>query len=111
MFSPSRRSLRTFGRTSPLGPFVPSLASHLIGQEAYPGEQVQTDEEIEKAIRRSYNTIYHGASTCAMGRAKDPMAVVNNQARVISVQGLRVVDAPGFPSLPPGHPQATVCKM
>ncbi len=30
-------------------------------------------------------------------------------ARVIGVQGLRVVDASAFPLLPPGHPQASVC--
>ena len=38
------------------------------------------------------------------------MAVVDSQARVMGVSGLRVVDASAFPFLPPGHPQATVCK-
>ena len=32
-------------------------------------------------------------------------------ARVIGVHGVRVVDASAFPLLPPGHPQASVCKL
>ena len=46
-----------------------------------------------------------------MGRRSDPMAVVDSKARVIGVQGLRVVDASAFPLLPPGHPQATICRF
>ena len=46
----------------------------------------------------------------AMGRKNDSNAVVDTQGRVYGVRGLRVVDASIFPLLPPGHPQATVCK-
>jgi 5-(hydroxymethyl)furfural/furfural oxidase len=35
-----------------------------------------------------------------MGRADDPMAVVDAQGRVKGVQGLRVVDASIFPVVP-----------
>ena len=45
-----------------------------------------------------------------MGKRNDSMAVVDSKAKVIGVQGLRVVDAAAFPLLPPGHPQSTVCK-
>lgn len=84
----------------------------LIGPEYFPGEdRVQSDEEILELIRESFNTIYHASSTCAMGRKEDPNAVVDSKARVIGVRGLRVVDASTFPFLPPGHPQATVCKL
>ena len=82
----------------------------LNGKEAYPGEQVQTDEQILALIRKSINTVYHAAATCAMGRKDDTMAVVDSKARVYGVKNLRVVDASAFPFLPPGHPQATVCK-
>lgn len=88
-----------------------ALAPLRIGDEVYPGAQVQTDAEIHENIKKSFNTVYHGACTCAMGRKDDPMAVVDNEARVFGVQGLRVVDASSFPLLPPGHPQATVCKF
>ncbi|KAL9003148.1 MAG: hypothetical protein Q9188_003970 [Gyalolechia gomerana] len=89
-----------------------AMKSFTIGDdEAFPGLQVQTDAQIENIIRRSTNTIYHAACTCAMGRTNDTMAVVDPGARVIGVKGLRVVDASAFPELPPGHPQATVCKL
>ena len=45
-----------------------------------------------------------------MGKANDPMAVIDSKARVYGLDGLRVVDASAFPLLPPGHPQATICK-
>jgi choline dehydrogenase len=71
---------------------------------------VASDDQIHEIIKQSYNTIYHGACTCAMGKKNDTMAVVDTEARVYGVKGLRVADASSFPILPPGHPQATVCK-
>ena len=82
----------------------------IIGGEAFPGGN-KTDAEILTIIQQSCSTIYHAAATCAMGKSIDPMAVVDSQARVIGVSGLRVVDASAFPFLPPGHPQATVCEL
>lgn len=46
-----------------------------------------------------------------MGKRSDPNSVIDSRARVIGVQGLRVVDASSFPFLPPGHPSATICKF
>ena len=45
-----------------------------------------------------------------MGKASDPMAVVDPHAKVYGVRNLRVVDASAFPFLPPGHAQAIVCE-
>ena len=50
-------------------------------------------------------------SVGVMGKPDDPNAVVDSKARVIGVQGLRVVDTSSFALLPPGHPQATICKL
>lgn len=86
-----------------------ALAGLRLGPEAFPGPAVQSDAAILAAIRRSYNTVYHGAATCRMGRRGAPDAVVDARARVFGVEGLRVVDASAFPLLPPGHPMATVC--
>lgn len=46
-----------------------------------------------------------------MGKASDPMAVVDPHARVIGTQNLRVVDASVMPLLPPGHPQSTIYAL
>jgi choline dehydrogenase-like flavoprotein len=86
------------------------LAPIVAGAEAFPGPEVQTDAEILEAIKNSLMTLWHPACTCKMGTASDPMAVLDSQAKVRGVSGLRVVDASSFPILPPGHPQSTVCK-
>ena len=82
-----------------------------VGAEAYPGADVQTDAQILDWVRSAVTPIWHAASTCKMGRGNDSMAVIDSQARVFGVQGLRVVDASSFPFLPPGHPQSTVYAL
>jgi choline dehydrogenase len=39
------------------------------------------------------------------------MAVVDSNAKVFGVSGLRVVDASAFALLPPGHPQSTIYAL
>ncbi|GKZ73651.1 hypothetical protein AnigIFM60653_010807 [Aspergillus niger] len=95
---------RQFWQSSGLSPVV-------IGPEAFPGDSVETDREIEASIRRNAMSVSHASCTCAMGTPDDPMAVVDTQGRVYGVQGLRVVDASIFPLLPPGHPQATIYAL
>ncbi|OKO95924.1 Versicolorin B synthase [Penicillium subrubescens] len=85
-----------------------AMAPVVIGQEYYPGLQVQSDGEILEYVKNNVMTLWHAACTCKMGKSDDAMAVVDSQARVYGVQGLRVVDASAFPFLPPGHPQSTV---
>ncbi|KAF2644128.1 glucose-methanol-choline oxidoreductase [Massarina eburnea CBS 473.64] len=92
---------REFWATDAVAPFV-------VGDESYPGIQVESDAQILETIKESFNTIYHGSCTCAMGRSNDTMAVVDTEAKVFGVEGLRVIDASSFPLLPPGHPQSTV---
>ena len=89
------------------------LASYnlTLGDEAYPGPAVQTDAQILDWIRSAVTPIWHAASTCKMGQRNDSMAVIDSQARVFGVLGLRVVDASSFPFLPPGHPQSTVYAL
>jgi choline dehydrogenase-like flavoprotein len=80
------------------------------GDEAFPGQHIQSDDQIREAIRASANSVYNAAGTNKMGKASDKMAVIDAKARVFGVEGLRVVDASAFPFLPPGQPQATVCE-
>lgn len=77
-------------------------------KEYYPGPAVETDDQIIRQIRNDVMTIWHASCTCRMGKADDPNAVVDKDAKVIGVSGLRVVDASSFALLPPGHPQSTV---
>jgi choline dehydrogenase len=80
----------------------------VIESEVNPGEDVSTDVEILEYIRSNCLTIYHASCTCAMGKRDNPMAVVDSQAKVIGVDGLRVVDVSALPFLPPGQPQVSL---
>ncbi|KAJ0107298.1 hypothetical protein J7T55_015763 [Diaporthe amygdali] len=97
---------REFWNTDAMRPFLVSD-----NPEAFPGTNITTDAQILDIIKRSYNTVYHASCTCAMGKPDDEMAVVDTQARVYGVEGLRVVDASTFPLLPPGHPMSTVYAL
>ncbi|KAJ5836422.1 Glucose-methanol-choline oxidoreductase [Penicillium robsamsonii] len=83
----------------------------VIGEEYNPGPQVQSDDQILEFVKDNVMTIWHPSCTCKMGASSDDMAVVDSQARVYGVDGLRVVDASAFPFLPPGHPQSTVYML
>lgn len=86
----------------------PVLASD--GGQYPPAADLVTDEQVLNVIRQGFGSVLHASCTARMGKKGDPMAVSDSQARVYGVQGLRVVDASAFPLLPPGMPQATVCK-
>lgn len=78
--------------------------------EYVPGDSVQSDEEILAWLKDNMNLIYHGSTTCKMGRSSDLMAVSDSRARVRGVTGLRVVDTSAYPVLSPGHTMGSVCK-
>jgi choline dehydrogenase len=73
------------------------------GREIQPGAEVETDEAIDAFVRERVESAYHPCGACAMGRPDDPMAVVDAQARVIGVEGLRVVDSSIMPSITTGN--------
>jgi len=79
-----------------------------LGSEVKPGESVATDEQLLEFAKANANMVWHPSSTCSMGHEGDADAVVDSEARVFGVQGLRVVDISIFPFALPGHPQASV---
>lgn len=74
-----------------------------IKHEIQPGDALQTDEELDSFIREHAESAYHPCGTCKMGAVDDPMAVVDPQARVIGVDGLRVADSSIFPRITNGN--------
>ncbi len=69
--------------------------------EGFTFEDVMTDDEaLEAFVRKAAIGVWHASCSCRMGRADDPMTVVDTQGRVKGVQGLRVVDASIFPVVP-----------
>jgi 5-(hydroxymethyl)furfural/furfural oxidase len=82
-----------------------ALRSFLIDRyvvEGFTFRQVMEDDEaLEAFIRKATIGVWHASCSCRMGRADDPMAVVDaTSGRVRGVAGLRVVDASVFPVVP-----------
>ncbi|MDB6177997.1 choline dehydrogenase [Paracoccus sp. Z330] len=73
------------------------------GEEIQPGDDIQSDAQIDAFIREHAESAYHPCGTARMGRADDPQAAVDPQLRVIGVEGLRVVDSSVFPRITNGN--------
>ncbi|WP_340256319.1 choline dehydrogenase [Roseobacter sp. HKCC-CH-9208] len=74
-----------------------------VDHEIQPGAEAQSDEALDAVIRDHAESAYHPCGTCRMGRADDPLAVVDPEARVIGVDGLRLADSSVFPQITNGN--------
>ena len=85
----------------------PALAPYR-PEEYLPGSQISDNDPaaLAKAAGDIGTTIFHPVGTAKMGRAGDPMAVVDERLRVIGVDRLRVVDASVMPSITSGNTAA-----
>ena len=81
---------------------APALARYT-PEEFKPGLMYRTEEELAQAAGLIGTTIFHPVGTCKMGKAGDPMAVVDSALRVNGVRGLRVVDASVMPFITSGN--------
>ena len=92
------------------------MTRHIVAQPALatfqpveylPGPAVGNDEAaLVKAAGDIGTTIFHPVGTAKMGRASDPMAVVDERLRVIGLEGLRVIDASVMPTITSGNTNA-----
>jgi choline dehydrogenase len=81
-----------------------------IAEEIEPGRDAQTDDDMLAYARARGGTIFHPTSTCAMGPASNPTAVVDAELRVHGLEGLRVADASIMPTVVSGNTNAA-CIM
>ena len=88
------------------------LTREIFGQDAFkpyvkdelqPGPGHETDAQLDDFLREHVESAYHPCGTARMGRASDPMAVVDPACRVIGVEGLRVADSSIFPQVTNGN--------
>ena len=80
----------------------PALARYQ-PREVKPGPQFNTDDELARLAGDIGTTIFHPVGTARMGRADDPLAVVDSELRVRGVAGLRIADASVMPSITSGN--------
>jgi choline dehydrogenase len=76
------------------------------GGETSPGPSVESDEDILDWVARDAETALHPSCTCAMGTVVDPGSM-----RVYGLDGVRVVDASVFPTIPNGNIYAPVMMV
>jgi choline dehydrogenase len=77
-----------------------ALASVITGPFTVPSGDGPADDDLYLWARRTSGTLYHPTSTCSIGPVVDP------HLRVHGVEGLRVVDASVFPTVPRGNTNA-----
>ena len=81
----------------------PALA-RITKREIYPGEDIQSNEDLAEYARSAILTYHHQVGTCKMGN--DEQAVVNHELKVHGVNRLRVVDASVMPTVITGNTNA-----
>ncbi len=81
------------------------------GREIQPGADIVSDAAIDEFVRRRVESAYHPSCSCRMGSPEDPATVVDPEARVIGMQGLRVVDSSIMPSITTGNLNAPTIML
>ena len=71
------------------------------GKEIGPGENANTEKEIENYIRSKSETAYHPSCTLKMGT--DDMAVVDEKLKIHGLKNIRVADASVMPEITSGN--------
>ena len=95
------RATRKIYNTAPM--------ADLIASERTPGAGVESDADLDAFIKASIYVAQHPTSTCAMGMGE--RSVVDEECRVIGVEGLRVVDASVMPTVPGGNTNLPVIMV
>jgi choline dehydrogenase len=91
IFLAGQKLARNLLRTKAITPYV--------DHEAFPGEDIRSDDELFEAGISRAQTTFHPGCTCRMGPASDPLSVVDDELRVHGLEGLRVVDASIMPKM------------
>ncbi len=73
------------------------------GKRIAPNINLDSEQELLDWVKANVESAYHPCGTCRMGLPDDPMAVVDNEGRVIGIKQLRVVDASIFPEITNGN--------
>lgn len=76
----------------------PAYRAISTGVENLTKADLATDAALDAWILRNATTSHHSSSSCKMGPASDPLAVVDQFGNVHGVEGLRVADASIMPN-------------
>jgi choline dehydrogenase len=94
---------RELGRSAQMAPFVEL--------EMFPGDSVDDDDALLRAIESNLASYGHPTGTVPMGGADDASAVVDSLGAVKEVEGLHVIDASIMPEEPTVATNPTVLMI
>jgi len=80
-----------------------------LGEQIRPGNNCNSDEELDNIIRDTADTAYHPSCTNKMG--VDKMSVVNENTKVYGVDKLRVIDSSIMPDILSGNLNASTIMI
>ena len=86
-------------------------AARAIGAMAPLAFDLADDDALDAFALAAAGDTQHATSTCAMGAADDPRAVVDAECRVHGLRGLRVVDASVIPFVPRANTHLTTVMI
>ncbi|MEX6507255.1 choline dehydrogenase [Jiella sp. M17.18] len=73
------------------------------GPEIQPGEQAQSDEDLDRFVAEHAESAYHPCGAARLGAADDAEAVADPECRVIGTENLRLADSSIFPRITNGN--------
>jgi 5-(hydroxymethyl)furfural/furfural oxidase len=76
------------------------LIENVINEGPSLNQLLSDDEALEAFLRKTAIGVWHASCSCRMGAADDPWAVTDVHGKVRGVEGLRIVDASLFPTIP-----------
>jgi choline dehydrogenase len=109
--TPSDRSRMLEGMRLSRGIGLGKAFATVADSEILPGEQVQGDAELQRAVDAHVSSFQHATSTAPMGGDNDEWAVVDGAGAVRGVRNLRVIDASIFPAVPSVPTNLTVIMV
>ena len=86
----------------------PNLEDYL-GEQLRPGDNCNTDEELDEIIRSTADTAYHPSCTNKMG--VDKYSVVDEETKVHGLQNLRIIDSSIMPDIVSGNLNAATLMI
>lgn len=72
---------------------------------------MRDDSTLEEFVKTTAIPVWHASCTCRMGDARDRLAVTDENAKVHGIDGLRVVDASIFPTIPSANLNLPIIMM
>jgi choline dehydrogenase len=89
----------------------PAFKDIIAGRIAPTDEDLSSDDALDRWMLREVTTTNHVSGTCKMGPASDPLAVVDQHARVHGLDHLRLVDASLMPDCIRANTNATTMMI